>query len=78
MVCLNGFKFVARYGKDGALIPEYLFHLDEDPYEMNNLLKDSGFVTVRERLFAMVKDWHSGVPVRKIRYRELKNELTAG
>jgi arylsulfatase A-like enzyme len=74
MVCLDGFKFVARYGKDGILIPEALFNLAEDPYEMNNLLDDSGFGTVRERLFAMVEDWHSGVPVRTIRYREAKNE----
>jgi arylsulfatase A-like enzyme len=63
----GNFKCVAGYGDDGHLLPESLFDLAKDPYEMHNLLTASSHKAVREKLLRKLTDWHSGHPVRTLR-----------
>jgi arylsulfatase A-like enzyme len=60
MVVGAAWKLVAERGENG-LAPTMLFHLDEDPYEMQNRVADPADAPLRDRMLAELAAWDRDV-----------------
>ena len=63
MIREGNFKLVIASDKN---VPTELFDLDSDPYEMNNLVNDSGHAGTRDELRAQLIAWRKKVAVPTI------------